>query len=93
MVRSDIGAEVQMVTKSTDAISWRNASALIKGERLVAHNLIVGGGSIAASLLDSLDAIVSAAPIRYVVHERSRRLVIPDPEPRPTAAARLQVYR
>jgi O-antigen/teichoic acid export membrane protein len=40
-----------MVTKSTDAILWRNAYALLSGERLVTHNLIVGGGSIAAGIL------------------------------------------
>src|SRR6266550_757706 len=40
-----------MVTKTTDAISWRNAFALLNGERLVTHNLIVGGGSIAAGVL------------------------------------------
>jgi O-antigen/teichoic acid export membrane protein len=51
MVGSDIGAGVQMVTKTTDAISWRNAYALLKGERLVTQNLIVGGGSIAAGVL------------------------------------------
>ena len=30
---------------------WRNAYALLKGERVLTHNLIVGGGTIAAGIL------------------------------------------
>jgi O-antigen/teichoic acid export membrane protein len=35
----------------TQAAEWRRLSALLKGERIVAHNLIVGGGTILAGLL------------------------------------------
>jgi O-antigen/teichoic acid export membrane protein len=37
--------------ESTRAAPWRNAYALIKGERVLSHNLIVGGGTIAAGIL------------------------------------------
>ncbi len=37
-----------MATRATD---WRRLSALLQGERIVAHNLIVGGGTIIAGLL------------------------------------------
>jgi O-antigen/teichoic acid export membrane protein len=37
--------------ESTRAAPWRNAYALVKGERVLTHNLIVGGGTIAAGLL------------------------------------------
>ena len=36
---------------ATRASAWRRLSALLKGERIVAHNLIVGGGTIVAGLL------------------------------------------
>jgi O-antigen/teichoic acid export membrane protein len=36
---------------SARAVHWRNAYALIKGERVLSHNLIVGGGTIAAGVL------------------------------------------
>src|ERR1700694_4834990 len=37
--------------KSTGAVHWRTAYALLKGERVLTHNLIVGGGTIAAGIL------------------------------------------
>jgi O-antigen/teichoic acid export membrane protein len=36
---------------TTRTTAWRRLSALLKGERIVAHNLIVGGGTIVAGLL------------------------------------------
>jgi len=36
---------------TTRATAWRRLIALLKGERIVAHNLIVGGGTIVAGLL------------------------------------------
>jgi O-antigen/teichoic acid export membrane protein len=36
---------------TTRATAWRNLGALLKGERIVAHNLIVGGGTIVAGVL------------------------------------------
>jgi O-antigen/teichoic acid export membrane protein len=36
---------------TTRPTAWRRLSALLKGERIVAHNLIVGGGTIVAGLL------------------------------------------
>jgi O-antigen/teichoic acid export membrane protein len=35
----------------TRATAWRRLSALLKGERIVVHNLIVGGGTILAGVL------------------------------------------
>jgi O-antigen/teichoic acid export membrane protein len=35
----------------TRATAWRRLTALLQGERIVAHNLIVGGGTILAGLL------------------------------------------
>lgn len=40
-----------MSFKSTGVVPWRNAWALLKGERVLTHNLIVGGGTIAAGVL------------------------------------------
>jgi O-antigen/teichoic acid export membrane protein len=40
-----------MSFESTRAAPWRNAYALVKGERVLTHNLIVGGGTIAAGVL------------------------------------------
>ncbi len=40
-----------MSFESTRATPWRNAYALIKGEHVLSHNLIVGGGTIAAGLV------------------------------------------
>src|ERR1700680_4577317 len=36
---------------STEAANWRSAFALLKGERVLSHNLIVGSGTIAAGVL------------------------------------------
>jgi O-antigen/teichoic acid export membrane protein len=36
---------------TTRTAVWRSVAALLKGERIVAHNLIVGGGTIFAGLL------------------------------------------
>lgn len=45
------GGAVRVSFESTRAAPWRNAYALVKGERVLTHNLIVGGGTIAAGLL------------------------------------------
>src|ERR1700730_10778795 len=40
-----------MSFKSIGAAPWRNAYALLKGERVLTHKLIVGGVTIAAGIL------------------------------------------
>src|SRR6266566_3651304 len=45
------GGAVRVSFESTRATPWRNAYALIKGEHVLSHNLIVGGGTIAAGLV------------------------------------------
>jgi O-antigen/teichoic acid export membrane protein len=37
--------------ESNGAVTWRNAYSLLKGESVLTHNLIVGGGTIAAGVL------------------------------------------
>src|SRR6202158_1173297 len=45
------GATLGGSSVTTRATAWRRLIALLKGERIVAHNLIVGGGTIVAGLL------------------------------------------
>ena len=40
-----------MVSETADAQSFRNMYSLLRGERLITHNLIVGGGSVLAGQL------------------------------------------
>ena len=37
--------------ESTGVVRWRNAYALLRGDRVLTHNLIVGGGTFAAGVL------------------------------------------
>jgi O-antigen/teichoic acid export membrane protein len=46
-----MGGGVRISLDSTRTTSWRSALAFLKGERVVVHNLIVGGGTVAAGLL------------------------------------------
>src|SRR4029077_18872061 len=40
-----------MVSRTADALSLRNAYSLLRSERLITHNLIVGGGTVLAGVL------------------------------------------
>src|SRR3981081_88876 len=50
-VGSSSGGAVAMSFESGGAVPWRSAYALLKSERVLAHNFIVGAGTVAAGIL------------------------------------------
>lgn len=54
------GGGVTMSFESTGTRAWRSVSGLIKGERVLTHNLVVGGGTIGAGVLGiAFQALIS----------------------------------
>jgi O-antigen/teichoic acid export membrane protein len=54
------GGGVTVSSESTGTRAWRSALGLVKGERVLTHNLIVGGGTMGAGILGvAFQAVIS----------------------------------